>query len=387
MMAAERLLILLSAGTAERRSATGPRAQALAGAVDWQRLAATLRARRLLGALGPRILEMADSQDSEAFAAAVAVALATGRRQGALMGLISLRVIDALHDAGIPCSPLKGALLGESIYGDPGRRASGDIDLLVAPEHLHAAVKVVRGLGYGAPRDHVDRRGLPLLHFALVHERDELPPVELHWRVHWYECDFARERLLAPSLARGSDWRPAPADELAALMLFYARDGFIGLRLAVDLSAWWDAFGTALEPGALERVAGAYPALSRALAVAALVAERVIGVPLARSWGDPPALGLSGRAAARLANPNPDAGQAQLYAEMGVIDALLMPPGDLRAFVRRQLLPPREVLAERARRAGRTRAASPVGHGARVLARYGLAMGRLARGPEAQGVP
>ena len=57
----------------------------------------------------------------------------------------------------------------------------------MAPEQLQAAVEVVRGLGYGAPTDYVQECGLPLLHFVLVHERGELPPVELHWRVHWYE--------------------------------------------------------------------------------------------------------------------------------------------------------------------------------------------------------
>ena len=76
-----------------------------------------------------------------------------------------------LADAGIRCTPLKGPLLGEAIYGDPGRRLSSDIDLLVAPEQLQAAVEVVRGLGYGAPTDHVGADGLPLLHFVLVHER------------------------------------------------------------------------------------------------------------------------------------------------------------------------------------------------------------------------
>ena len=95
---------------------------------------------------------------------------------------------------------MKGPLLAEAIYGDPGRRLSSDIDLLVAPEQLRSAVEVVRRLGYAAPTDYVQDSGLPLLHFGLVHERRELPPVELHWRVHWYERDFARERLLPPAV-------------------------------------------------------------------------------------------------------------------------------------------------------------------------------------------
>ena len=104
------------------------------------------------------------------------------------------------------------------------------------------------------PTDYVQDSGLPLLHFVLVHERGELPPVELHWRVHWYEQRFARERLLPPTAGQEGQWRPAPADELTSLLLFYARDGFIDLRLATDLGAWWDVHGPDLDPGALDEV-------------------------------------------------------------------------------------------------------------------------------------
>ncbi len=210
-----------------------------------------------------------------------------------------------LADAGIRSVALKGPLLGESIYGDPGRRLSSDIDLLVPPEQLHTAVEVMRGLGYGAPADHVYDGGLPLLHFMLVHERGELPPVELHWRVHWYERSFARERLLPPAVDPLGGWRPAPADELAALLLFYARDGFVGLRLACDLGAWWDVYGAQLPPRPLDELLRAYPAFARVIPVAVQVAARVVGLPAARIVGEMPRLGLRGRMAVRLANPNP----------------------------------------------------------------------------------
>ena len=130
--------------------------------------------------------------------------------------------------------------------------------------------------------------GLPLLHFALVHERGELPPVELHWRVHWYERSFARERLLPPAVDPLDDWRPAPADELAALLLFYARDGFVDLRLATDLGAWWDVYGAELPPGALDELLHSYPAFAHAIPVALRVAERLVGLPAARSSGTCP---------------------------------------------------------------------------------------------------
>jgi Uncharacterised nucleotidyltransferase len=378
---AERQLILLSAGTAARRRAMRERAEPLMADVDWSRLVETLRLRRLLSALGPRIVELAEGRASDDFAAAVEQAIQAGRRQGAFLQLVSLRVMAMLADAGIRSTALKGPLLGEVIYGDPGRRLASDIDLLVAPEQMQAAMEVVRQLGYAAPTDYVQDCGLPQLHFLLVHERQKLPPVELHWRVHWYERNFASERLLPPAGDPLGDWRPAPADELAALLLFYARDGFVDLRLATDLSAWWDVFGVDVQPGALDELLRVYPALARVIPVAAKVAEKVVGLPATQIISDMPKLGLRDRMAVRLANPNPHTSQSQLYADMGLIDGLLAPPGGFGASVRRQVLLPREVLDDRARRAERP-ARSPLSHSARVLTRYGLAMTRLVRAAE-----
>ncbi len=329
--------------------------------------------------LGPRILELAEGRASGDFAAAVERAITAGRRQSAFLQLISLRVMAALADAEIRSYALKGPLMGEAIYGDPGRRISNDIDLLVAPAQLQAAVEVVRRLGYIAPTDHVEHDGLPLLHFALVHEQGTLPPVELHWRVHWYERSFASERLLPPAAGLSSDWHPALADELAALLLFYARDGFVDLRLAADLSAWWDTYGADLPPGALAGLLGVYPALARVIPAAATVAEKVVGLPAAHIIGAKPKLGLRGYMAVRLANPNPHSSPSQLYADMGLIDGFLAPSRGLSAFVRRQMLPPHEILDKQARRMARQRRRSRIGRAAGMLARYGLTMTRLVR--------
>ena len=373
----EEEIILLSAGTAARRQAARERSQQLVEGVDWSRLTEMLRARRLLPTLGPRVVELAGDRVADSFTTAVEQAIATGCRQDALLQLVSTGIMAALSDAGIRSTALKGPLLGEAIYGEPGRRQSSDIDLLVATEQLSAAVEAVRRLGYQVPRDHVEAGGLPLLHFALAHERGELPPVELHWRIHWYERDFARERLLSPLEDPLGKWRPTPFDELVALLLFYVRDGFIGLRLATDLSAWWDAFGIQVQPDALDRLLGSYPALRRAILVAAMVAEKVVGLPAAQIIGSVAEPGLRERMAVRMANPNPRASRAQLYADMGLIDWLLVPPGGLREFIRRHVLVPREVRIERARHADERKAVSSVGHGARVVGRYGLAIARL----------
>jgi hypothetical protein len=381
--AVERELALLSTGTEARREADGERLDRLAEIVDWGRLAQLLAAGRALGVLGPRIVAIAGERTGDEFKAALAAALESGRHQEVLLQMAGARAVDALTDAGIRVAVLKGPLLGEAIYAEPGRRPSSDVDLLVAAEDLAAAVGIARELGYEEPDDHVAANGLPLLHFSLAHAHGQLPPLELHWRIHWYERRFARDRLLPPSPESPVGWRPAPADELAALLLYYARDGFTGLRQASDLGTWWDRFGSEVEDGALEKIGAAYPELRPALAVAMRRAQVTVGLPRPTSRRE---LGSRERIAVRLAARAPVyRSSEQLFAEIGLIDGLLTPPGDLAAFARRQIAPPREVIRERAQKSGNERVASTLMYGLSVLARFGLALARLLRGPAGSG--
>ncbi|HEY4779180.1 MAG TPA: nucleotidyltransferase family protein [Solirubrobacterales bacterium] len=379
MTRTEGQLALLSAGTEARREAVRGEAEAIARGVDWTTLSGLLRARKLLGTLGPRIVALSDTPDP-LFVEEVEQAVESGRRHGSFLQLLTGRLTAMLGEEGIVSAPLKGPQLSEAIYGDPGRRLSSDIDLLIAPERLAAAVEVVRGLGYESPTDFVYESGLPLLHFALLHPRDELPPVELHWRVHWYEERFAKEMLLPPAGGEAS-WRPEPAAELVELLLFYARDGFVDLRLAVDLSAWWDAFGGRLQAGAMAELLTSYPELERAATASLKVSECVVGLPASRILGAAPKLTVRDRLAIRLADPNPTARRSQLHADMGFIDGLLTPTRDLGKFARRQIFLPRGVFHQYARHAD-FRARSPLDYALRVLARFGIAGLRALRRPE-----
>ena len=380
---AERRLILLSAATRETRLANGACAQRLAGEVRWARLAETLRVRRLLPTLGPRLLELAGHLPGEGFAEAVRGSLEATRRQAAMLELVCGHVSDALTEAGIASSPLKGPMLATAIYGDIGRRVSSDLDVLVAPGELHGAVEVVRRLGYRKPRDWIDKDGLPSMHFALSHGEGLWPAIELHWRVHWYERRFASERLLPARPGALGSWRPHSTDELAMMLLLYAREGFVDLRLAADLATWWDSFGPGVEATGMRQILEIYPALAPAIVTAALVAERTVALPASEILGERPALGVRERIAMRLANPNPQARRSQLHAEMGLVDGLLMPASDVRAFARRQLLLPREVFDELAESTPGWRSKSPLRHCAHVLVRFGLGLARLWRRPEA----
>ena len=257
---AECALARLSAGTRARRAAGGE-ADRLVERIDWDVLAEMLDRRRLTALLGERIVALAGGRAPASFVQEMRQAIQIGAEQDGLLELISIQVIEALESGGIPSLPLKGPALGRALYGAPGRRPTGDIDLLVRAEDLDRAVEVATRLGYRGPAWHPPGRRLPLLHHRLVHPDPGLPLLELHWRVHWYEQRFSREMLLRSSPGGSLGRRPVPADELTSLLLFYARDGFVDLKLACDLGAWWDALGTQIAAG---RGGRADRALSRA---------------------------------------------------------------------------------------------------------------------------
>jgi Uncharacterised nucleotidyltransferase len=376
-MSAEQELILRAAATRARREAERSRTDSLARAVEWPALTEQLAHARLLPTLGPRIAELAGDGTPGEFRETVSAAVVTCRRQDALLLLIGQQVTEALRARGIAAAALKGPGLGEELHGEAGRRLSSDIDLLVPAARLREAVAVAAALGYEQPTDPIEGNGLPLLHFAMPH--GELPAVELHWRIHWYEDRFAEERLLPPAGADG-DWRPEPVDRLVALLLYYARDGFSGMRQATDLGAWWDRFGDGLKDGELGARLESYPQLRPAVSAAARVADRVVGLPSARLLGGS-RLGSRGRVAVALADPRPYATMQQLYAEIALIDGLLTPRGSFGAYLSRQIAPSTEVIQDHADKALSAHMTSRAGYAMRILGRCALALGRLLHVP------
>src|SRR5271154_5081886 len=89
---AEQQLILMSAGTEARRQEGHEDARRLIRDVNWPRLADTLDRRRLLPILGPRIVEFAQESPNAAFEEAVNGAIRAGRRRGASLQLVSIRI-------------------------------------------------------------------------------------------------------------------------------------------------------------------------------------------------------------------------------------------------------------------------------------------------------
>jgi hypothetical protein len=333
----EAALALLLVGTAGRRAAAAADIRALAARADLAKLTRRLMLQGHLGLAGSRLDAIEGGRLPRSFREAVDRSVEVTRRRGAVQATIAMRWTEKLEAAGIACLPIKGPLLGQRLFGDLGLRASGDVDLLVAPGDLWETAAIVRADGFAAPRDRLSADGLPERHLHLDDPSGRLDAVEVHWRIHWYERAFSAD-VLARSARDDAGLRVAqPADELAALLLFLARESFLGLRPLSDIAAWWDAFGDRLPPLALQPAVESYPELRFALATAAEVAGRLVGLPAERLLDLEPARAPRSRAAARLVNWDLSGSLRDKETIFQLVDWLLTPRGQRAVTLRRHL--------------------------------------------------
>ncbi|HEY2652297.1 MAG TPA: nucleotidyltransferase family protein [Solirubrobacteraceae bacterium] len=364
------------AGTVARRQLGDGALLELAHQSNPDRLLAVLGRQRLvnlgiarLGELGAKqlVVQVADRSEPR---------LQAARWKAVEQEMLTHSLAGTLEQHHIRAVPLKGAALARNLFDDPGLRESDDVDLLVSAGQLERAVELVRDqFGYDAPGDALTAGGRPLLHYRLSHP-DGWPMVELHWRVHWYEARSGPAMLTRAVVEQGLA-RLAAADELACLLLVYARDGFAGIRPLADLAAWWDRYADRLPAGGLGAFAREFPELGPALSVASALADVLVGVPADR-------LGLPSctasprvRRAMRLANWQLAGEDEQIFADIALVDLLLTPRADAWPFIRRQVLLPLDVAAGRLLEAPSTRsrlALAAALHVPRILARFVLAM-------------
>lgn len=344
-MRLERQLMLRLAATAEIRDAASSRIRELATSIDWTAFAGLLETQRLLPLLGTRLAQSLENDLPASFASLLAQATGRAGRRALVLEAVSARAVSALGQAGIPALALKGAALSGAIYGDPGLRISEDVDLLVARRHLRRAVEAITDHGYSPPTDAPRTKGLPLLHYTLRPRDGWRPRIDLHWRIHWYERDFSEQLLSASTVGSGGVRQAALGDELAALCLFYQRDGFTGLRYATDIAGWWDAHGAECTSPVLDPIVHRYPHLRWGLEAAALAVNRLVGVPIEGLLFEPPSSPRP-RLASMLANWSLDADRRHIDANLILIDGLLAPRGTRWEFMRRQVIPGPAVITD-----------------------------------------
>jgi putative nucleotidyltransferase-like protein len=374
----ERELTLLMAGTRRRRDAAGARVTELVGSCDFALVEDFLRGHSLLPLLGKRLHHVLGAELPSGFRAIVEAEVERGRYVAAVQESVTLELVAALERSGIPAVALKGPLLARDIHGDSSLRTSVDIDVLVAREWLPASLELLAGRGYSRVPEPDWEDDLPILHHTLQAERAWQPELELHWRIHWYERRFSDGLLARSSADPDCGRRAKPVDELAALLLFYARDSFSGLRLPVDLAAWWDAHGSSLPSAALDPLLDAHPELRACLVASAVACEELVGVPGRQLFSDRFAPSARTLAAVRLANWT-GGDPVQAIANMLAVDWLLSPPSARRGFFRRYLFQPTAAIAEQYGRSQDGGARLEAERAARGTARTLKFAGRYAR--------
>lgn len=104
-------------------------------------------------------------------------------------------VLAALQGAGLPVIVLKGAALGDTLYGNAALRPMTDLDLLLRSQDIAAALDSLQPRGYRTVGAEV-RPGLALeFENEIVVRSSGSPPlaVELHWRL--LDSPFHQERV------------------------------------------------------------------------------------------------------------------------------------------------------------------------------------------------
>jgi Uncharacterised nucleotidyltransferase len=138
-------------------------------------------------------------------------------RQDYLSSLITTRiqqekiieVIKALRQANLEVILLKGADIQHRLYGDPEVRPMVDLDVLLGPDDLPRAARVLAGIGYRlAPKYRDPAPGYWQLLGEAVHyinPTDNLLLVDLHWEIgammYYYRIPYAPLRRDAQSIS------------------------------------------------------------------------------------------------------------------------------------------------------------------------------------------
>ena len=258
--------------------------------LDWPRFLLAVRHHRVTPLMGPVLAAEAPVPE------AVRAELTELRRKTALRMLLlgneTVRAISGLESAGIEAVALKGPALSVQIYGDPWRRLSRDIDLLVRPEALAGAMACLRRLGYGETGAMVSR---DLNGITLRHSHRPFP-IELHLQLadddRMFPCARLRPFETAVPVNIGGAVVRTLAPEAAAVFAAYHGTKHVWRRLC-----WLGDMAAMARGGAIDWPAAVTLARrmgsERQLALALVLAEDLLEAPL------PPALGADARLACR----------------------------------------------------------------------------------------
>jgi hypothetical protein len=197
------------------------------------------------------------------------------------------RILNALESCGVPAYPFKGPALSIMLYGDPARRQSKDLDILVPKERVRKAIDCFDSLGYGAKGSLAGAR-------LAAHRRTEYElqlsrhdgklAVELQWAVVPGYFGFDHERLGVWSHLQMQAWNGhaypvlPPEETLLLLCVHGAKHIWCKLGWVCDVAGLLASAAPPDLEKALE-LAGKC-GVTRLLLIGLLLAERLTGARL-----------------------------------------------------------------------------------------------------------
>jgi len=198
---------------------------------------------------------------------------------------VFLSILDALCLSDIPIVVLKGFPLSRKLYGDPFRRITGDIDLLLKPQDISRAISILSAAGYVPaispwPSNHKKAQRFQRFRnqFAMLHPESGIV-VELHWRLLYFpvKSQHTLETLVGDNLVeQKADGRSFfvlnDEMELLYLIIHGGLHGWNRLKWLVDVEAFARLQGFSADGFALlcrklkaHRMVGLYNHLTRTL--------------------------------------------------------------------------------------------------------------------------
>lgn len=281
----ERLLCALLS----RLLRTADHADLVVDGVDWPRfLRLVLRHR-----VAPSLVRMLGQNPDIVLPETVAGTLKAWHSHNGLANLrgsaVLVELAGLLQANGIAMLPLKGVSLALRAYGDLGARHSGDLDVLVAPEDLIRADRLLRETGWTriSNKTHeeieVTVAELPLLSHHLSYRRSGSPALELHFELNpnprLLPVDVAAAAAAGPTVAIGGRALVLMPDGLHLLFLAThgARHNWKRLLWLLDVAVMMDRAGPAQADAWIaeaERLGVAGP-----LAQGIVLANATLGLP------------------------------------------------------------------------------------------------------------
>jgi hypothetical protein len=291
-------MALLLAATRTRTPASLP--ELLNHPIDWQRFLALAESHHVTPLVYKTFASMPDAAVPESVRRRLHEAFTANTRRVMFLMAQLIRLIDLFSAEGIDAVPFKGPVLAQDAYGNLALRQCGDLDVLIRPEHVPRAKRLLLDRGYemvfpnctpsesaflAAMDDATERRYLNLNCEYHFHRRSDLLNIDLHWRINPPEMalDYDErglfERLIAGPAVGGREIpRISPADNLLILCFNGAKDCWMRLDRICDVAELLQSkpphrFDLALE---MARRIGAM----RMLLVGAALARELLEAPL-----------------------------------------------------------------------------------------------------------